>query len=147
MATDISVVINPPPQIDLTIGDGIPKHAETHAPNGSDSLGAYYVTGDVVRPSQTGSFVVSTNTGAFLTTGAADGRYYGLSSGQSISGYAFTGFNDAVTGMSITGSTTKTITLFQRDGTTITGSFSDDGGSGNVNVNDSNLIISISMFA
>jgi len=138
MATDISVVINPPPQIDLTIGDGIPKHAETHAPNGSDSLGAYYVTGDVVRPSQTG---------AFLTTGTADGRYYGLSFGQSISGYAFTGFNDAVTGMSITGSTTKTISLFQRDGTTITGLFSDDGGSGNVNVNDSNLIISISMFA
>jgi hypothetical protein len=46
-----------------------------------------YITGSVVRPSETGvfvttgstgSFVVTTQTGAFLTTGAADNRYYGI---------------------------------------------------------------------
>lgn len=109
-------------------------------------------TGQFVSTGSTGSFVVSSATGAFLTTGAADGRYYGLANGQSISGFATTGFNDAVTGMTITGDTTKFITLFQRDGTAITGSFTDNagtgGGSGAIsNVNDSNLIISISMFA
>jgi hypothetical protein len=80
-----------------------------------------FVTGSVVRPSQTG---------AFLTTGAADSRYYGLSNGQSISGYAITGFNDAVTGIAVTGDTTKTITLFQRDGTTLTANFTDNASSG-----------------
>jgi hypothetical protein len=51
--------------------------------------------------------------------------------------------------MTITGDATKVITLFQRGGATITGSFTDNTGSGggSVNVNDSNLIISISMFA
>lgn len=70
------------------------------------------------------------NTGAFLTTGAADARYYGLTNGQSISGYAITGFNDAITGITVTGDTTKTITLFQRDNTTLTASFTDNAGSG-----------------
>jgi hypothetical protein len=82
MPTDISVVINPPEQvnatlqtnpnqIDLTVnqfGD-VPPHATTHAPNGSDSLGAYYITGDVVRPSETGSFITTGQTGQFATTG------------------------------------------------------------------------------
>lgn len=87
-------------------------------------------TGQFVGTGSTGNFVVSSATGAFLTTGAADGRYYSLSNGESISGFATTGFNDAVTGMSITGDTTKFITLFQRDGTTITGSFTDNAGTG-----------------
>lgn len=109
-------------------------------------------TGQFVSTGSTGSFVVSSATGAFLTTGAADGRYYGLANGQTVSGVAATGFNDAITGMTITGDTTKFITLFQRDGSTITGSFADNagtggGGSGSINVNDSNLVISISMFA
>lgn len=110
-------------------------------------------TGQFVSTGSTGSFVVSSATGAFLTTGAADGRYYGLADGQTVSGVAATGFNDAITGMTITGDTTKFITLFQRDGTTITGSFADNAGtggggtSGSINVNDSNLVISISMFA
>jgi len=58
-------------QIDLTVnqfGD-VPPHATTHAPNGSDSLGAYYITGDVVRPSETGSFITTGQTGQFATTG------------------------------------------------------------------------------
>ena len=110
-------------------------------------------TGQFVSTGSAGSFVVSSATGAFLTTGAADGRYYGLADGQTVSGVAATGFNDAITGMTITGDTTKFITLFQRDGTTITGSFADNAGtggggtSGSINVNDSNLVISISMFA
>lgn len=87
-------------------------------------------TGNFITSSQTGAFAAAANTGAFLTTGAADARYYGLADGQSISGYAITGYNDAVTGMSVTGDTTKTITLFQRDGTTVTANFADNAGSG-----------------
>ena len=101
-------------------------------------------TGDV---SGISAYALVANTGAFLTTGEANGLYYGLSNGQSVSGLATTGFNNAVTGISITGNATKTITLFQRDGSTITSSFTDNTGSGSVSVNDSNLIISISMFA
>lgn len=110
-------------------------------------------TGGFVTTGQTGLFITSSQTGAFLTTGAADGLYYGLTNGQLVSGYAVTGFNDAITGMTITGDTTKTITLFQRDGTAVSASFTDNagtgggGGSGSINVNDSNLIISTSMFA
>jgi len=87
-------------------------------------------TGSFITVSQTGAFAASALTGAFLTTGAADGRYYGLSNGQSISGYAITGFNNAITGMTITGDTTKVITLFQRGGSTVTGSFTDNAGTG-----------------
>lgn len=87
-------------------------------------------TGQFVSTGSTGSFVVSSATGAFLTTGAADGRYYGLANGQLISGFATTGFNNAVTGISVTGDTTKFITLFQRDGTTISSSFTDNAGTG-----------------
>lgn len=87
-------------------------------------------TGAFITSGQTGAFAAAAQTGAFLTTGAADGRYYGLSNGQIISGYAITGFNDAITGMTIVGDTTKTITLFQRGGTSITGSFADNAGTG-----------------
>jgi hypothetical protein len=108
-------------------------------------------TGQFISTGSTGTFVASSSTGAFLTTGAADGRYYGLTNGQSISGYAFTGYNNSVTGMSITGTSIKYITLFQIGGTIVTGSFIDSSGSssgsGSINVNDSNLIISTSMFA
>jgi hypothetical protein len=86
-------------------------------------------TGNFINTSQTGAFAAAANTGAFLTTGAADGRYYGLANGQSISGYAITGYNDAITGMSVTGDSTKTITLFQRDGTNVSANFTDNGGS------------------
>jgi hypothetical protein len=87
-------------------------------------------TGNFITTSQTGAFAAAANTGAFLTTGAADSRYYSLANGQSISGYAITGYNDAVTGIAVTGDTTKTITLFQRDGTTLTANFTDNAGSG-----------------
>lgn len=86
-------------------------------------------TGNFITTAQTGQFVSTSSTGAFLTTGAADARYYGLANGQSISGYAITGYNDAVTGISISGDATKTITLFQKGGTAVSGSFTDNGGS------------------
>ena len=89
-----------------------------------------YVTGLVVRPSETGIFLTSAQTGAFLTTGAADNRYYGLSNGQLISGYAITGFNDSITGITVTGVDTKTISLFRRGNTTLTVNFTDNAGSG-----------------
>jgi hypothetical protein len=75
MASDISVTINPSAQIgatinpsaqiSATISEGIPKHATSHAPGASDSLSDYYVTGSVVRPSQTGSFITSGQTGFY----------------------------------------------------------------------------------
>ena len=87
-------------------------------------------TGNFVTTAQTGNFIVSAQTGAFLTTGAADNRYYGLSNGQSISGYAITGFNDSITGITVTGVDTKTISLFRRGNTTLTVNFTDNAGSG-----------------
>ena len=101
-------------------------------------------TGSFITVSQTGAFAASALTGAFLTTGAADGRYYGLSNGQSISGYAITGFNDAITGMTITGGTTKVITLFQRGGSTVTGSFTDNAGTGGGGGSGASVTISTS---
>ena len=85
-------------------------------------------TGQFVSTGSTGNFVISSQTGAFLTTGAADNRYYGLSNGQSVSGYAVTGFNDSITGITVTGVDTKTITLFQRGNTTLTANFTDNAG-------------------
>jgi len=94
---DINVTINPAPsvaatvsaapEVDVVVGQGIPNHAVTHAPGGSDSLDAYYlsaaatgtltgafyplrsnpsgyVQGAVVRPSNTGAFL---DTGSFQT--------------------------------------------------------------------------------
>lgn len=98
----------------------------------SSQTGSFLTTGAAdnryVLQSSTGSFITTGQTGQFLTTGAADARYYSSSNGQVISGYATTGFNDAVTGMAISGDATKTITLFKRVGT-ITASFTDNTGS------------------
>jgi len=94
---DINVTINPAPsvsaqvsaapEVDVTIGEGIPKHAVTHAPGGSDSLEAYYATtgslayvsglttgiGNTgyltgyVTKSETGDFYPSSNPSGFIT--------------------------------------------------------------------------------
>jgi hypothetical protein len=107
-------------------------------------------TGSFITTSQTGQFVGDSETGAFLTTGAADNRYYSLSNGQSISGYAVSGHNNSITGIAVTGDTTKTITLYERDGSTISASFTDNAGSGGSGAssqpNDANLIIGLSIF-
>ena len=58
--------------------------------------------------SVTGSFALAANTGGFLTAGAADSRYQ--------SGYWITGYNDSITGITVDGTSSKTITLYQRDG-------------------------------
>lgn len=104
---DINVTINPAPQVGVSVGEGIVRHASTHAPGASDSLEAYYATtgslayvsglmsgaGDTgyltgyVLKSETGAFVKNTETGAFLTTGAADARYVWLTGNQQISGF------------------------------------------------------------
>ncbi len=101
-------------------------------------------TGAFITSGQTGAFAASALTGAFLTTGAADALYYTLSNGQSINGFATTGFNDAITGMTITGDTTKVITLFQRDGTTVTGSFIDNENAGVPPPSEASVTISTS---
>jgi hypothetical protein len=107
-------------------------------------------TGQFVSTGATGNFVTSSQTGAFLTTGAADSRYYSLSNGQSISGFAVSGHNNSITGIAVTGDTTKTITLYERDGSTISASFTDNAGSGGSGAssqpNDANLIIGLSIF-
>ena len=94
---DINVTINPAPsvsatvsaaaEVDVTIGEGIPKHAVTHAAGGSDSLGSYYATtgslayvsgltsgaGDTgyltgyVSKTETGNFYPSSNPSGFIT--------------------------------------------------------------------------------
>lgn len=54
--------------------------------------------------------------------------------------YGNTAYNDKINSVSVSGTTTKTITLNQQDGTTLTASFTDETGSGgtgsNVYVND-----------
>lgn len=72
--------------------------------------------------SVTGSFALAANTGGFLTAGAADSRYQ--------SGYWITGYNDSITGITVDGTSSKTITLYQRDGSTLSASFSDIEGTG-----------------
>jgi hypothetical protein len=50
---------------------------------------AVALTGDLtgyVNKNETGAFVINSQTGAFLTTGAADFRYVSLTSGQTVSG-------------------------------------------------------------
>ncbi|MGA0048970.1 MAG: hypothetical protein ACO3GY_07105 [Flavobacteriaceae bacterium] len=142
---DINVTINPAPsvsaqvsaapEVGVSIGEGIPKHAVTHAPGGSDSLEAYYattgslayvsglttgigntgyltgyvtksetgifypasnpsgfitgvdlsnyVTGNVVRPSETGSFITQSETGDFYPNSNPSGYITGVD----LSGY------------------------------------------------------------
>ena len=93
--SDINVQINPPASIPVIIGQGITPHAATHAPGASDSLAAFYVTGNVVRPSETGQFITSGQTGSFITTsqtgvfltsgqtGSLTGDFYPLKSNPS----------------------------------------------------------------
>jgi hypothetical protein len=145
---DINVTINPAPsvsaqvsaapEVDVRIGEGIPKHAVTHAPSGSDSLEAYYattgslayisglttgigntgyltgyvsksetgdfypssnpsgfitgvdlsdyVTGDVVRPSETGSFITQSETGNFYPNSNPSGYITGVDLSAYITG-------------------------------------------------------------
>ena len=147
-------------------------------------------TGQFVATGSTGNFVVSSQTGAFLTTGAADSRYalqsqtgvfvttgqtgVFITSGQTgqfypssnpsgyitgvnlssyattgyvtgvsgdlqnkintTSGYAVSGYSGSVTGIEVTGSSTKTINLYKRDGSILSASFTDSGGSGSAPV-------------
>lgn len=169
--------------------------------NGSivvQSLDGRYVTGSVVRPSETGSFATTgyvtgasgflqtqittltsqtgnyalkSQTGAFLTTGAGDNRYVlqsatgaytgvfyprnsnpsgylvaadlasyatqsyvtgvsghlqsGINGINAQSGQWITGYNDSLTGITVVGTIEKTITLYQRDGGTLTATFQD----------------------
>lgn len=147
-------------------------------------------TGQFVVTGSTGNFIVSSQTGAFLTTGAADARYalqsqtgvfvttsqtgVFITSGQTgqfypssnpsgyitgvnlssyattgyvtgvsgdlqnkintTSGYAVSGYSGSVTGIEVTGSSTKTINLYKRDGSILSASFTDSGGSGSAPV-------------
>jgi hypothetical protein len=115
-----------------------------------------YVTGNVVRPSETGSFITTSQTGQFVgdsetgifypasnpsgfitgvdlssyaTTSYVTGISGDLQNKINIaSGYAVTGYNDSITGIEVTGNLTKTINLLQRDGGTLSASFTDASG-------------------
>jgi hypothetical protein len=149
-------------------------------------------TGQFVVTGSTGNFIVSSQTGAFLTTGAADARYalqsqtgVFVTTGQTgvfitssqtgqfypisnpsgyitgvnlssyattgyvanvsgdlqnkintTSGYAVSGYSGSITGIEVIGSSTKTINLYKRDGSILSASFTDSGGSGSAPVED-----------
>lgn len=162
-------------------GDFYPRSNPSGYITGIDLGG--YVTGDVVRPSETGNFLVGSDLAIYQTIVASTG-ISGYLQGQISNNY-----NNSITGIGIVGSSSKTINLYQQDGSILSGVFIDlqgTGGSptdyvaltgdqnisgiknfysrptvngtgvllsgeasggGSINVNDSNLIISISMFS
>jgi len=106
-----------------------------------------FVTGSVVRPSetgifvttsQTGSFITSSQTGQFVSTGSTGnfittsqtGVFATQSNLNIVSGTANSGYNSSITGVQISGDSTKTIFLYPRSGQVISGSFVDNGGGG-----------------
>lgn len=106
-----------------------------------------FVTGSVVRPSetgifvttsQTGSFITSSQTGQFVSTGSTGnfvttsqtGAFATQSNLNIVSGTANSGYNSSITGIQISGDSTKTIFLYPRSGQVISGSFVDNGGGG-----------------
>ena len=106
-----------------------------------------FVTGSVVRPSetgvfittsQTGSFITSSQTGQFVSTGSTGnfvttsqtGAFATQSNLNIVSGTANSGYNSSITGIQISGDSTKTIFLYPRSGQAISGSFVDNGGGG-----------------
>lgn len=106
-----------------------------------------FVTGSVVRPSetgifvttsQTGSFITSSQTGQFVSTGSTGnfvttsqtGVFATQSNLNIVSGTANSGYNSSITGIQISGDSTKTIFLYPRSGQAISGSFVDNGGAG-----------------
>jgi hypothetical protein len=142
-----------------------------------------FVTGSVVRPTQTGAFLTTgaadaryalqSQTGVFVTTGQTGvfitsgqtGQFYPISnpsgyitgvnlssyattgyvtgvSGDlqnkinTTSGYAVSGYNGSITGVEVIGSSTKTINLYKRDGSILSASFTDSGGSGSAPIED-----------
>ena len=82
-----------------------------------------YVTGSVVRPSETGSFLTAESDPFFAASTA-----YGINS--TLTGQWGVSYNDSITGIGVAGTSSKTITLYQRDGTTLTAIFTDIEGTG-----------------
>ncbi len=65
-------------------------------------------------------------------TGNIDQTYLKKSDGLYISGRAITGYNQSITGLQFSGTTTKTLFLYPRNGQTISGSFTDNASIGDV---------------
>lgn len=82
-----------------------------------------FVTGDVVRPSETGSFL----TGEIDPIFAASTAYF---INSTLTGQWGESYRDSITGIGVEGSSSKTITLYQRDGATLTANFTDIEGTG-----------------
>ncbi len=110
-------------------------------------------TGVFVTTGQTGVFITSSQTGQFypisnpsgyitgvdLSSYATTGYVTGVSGDlqtkiNTTSGYAVSGYSGSVTGIEVTGSSTKTINLYKRDGSILSASFTDSGGSGSAPV-------------
>lgn len=82
--------------------------------------------------SQTGDYVLTSETGSFLTDESdpifSASTAYSINS--TLTGQWGTSYNDSITGIDVVGTSSKTITLYQRDGSTLTASFSDIEGTG-----------------
>lgn len=123
----------------------------------SSQTGAFLTTGAAdaryALQSQTGVFITSSQTGQFypisnpsgyitgvdLSSYATTGYVTGVSGDlqnkiNTTSGYAVSGYSGSVTGIEVTGSSTKTINLYKRDGSILSASFTDSGGSGSAPV-------------
>lgn len=81
------------------------------------------VTGNVVRPSETGLFLTGESDPVFVASTA-----YGIN--PTLTGQWGASYSDSITGINVSGSSSKTITLYKRDGSTLTASFSDIEGTG-----------------
>lgn len=82
-----------------------------------------YVTGNIVRPSQTGQFLTGETDPIFSSSVA-------FQINSTLTGNWTTSYNENITGIDVAGSTTKTITLYQRNGGNISASFTDSQGTG-----------------
>lgn len=88
-----------------------------------ENFQANFVTGNVVRPNETGVFLTGETDPIFLASTA-----YLINS--TLTGQWGESYNDSITGVSVVGTSSKTITLYQRDGSTLTANFSDIEGTG-----------------
>lgn len=88
-----------------------------------ENFQANFVTGNVVRPNETGVFLTGETDPIFLASTA-----YSINS--TLTGEWGESYRDSITGINIAGTSSKTITLYQRDGTTLTANFTDIEGTG-----------------
>lgn len=101
--------------------------------SGDFSVASGYLQGQIdTLNSQTGDYVLTSETGSFLTveTDPIFSASTAYSINSTLTGQWGTSYNDSITGIDVVGTSSKIITLYQRDGSTLTASFSDIEGTG-----------------